>query len=209
VFAVLAKLDIDKGRELDERVESRIQEKKERKEVVKGMKERERTLGTLKVDLRISDGVSKTATVKELQAGARQHMIVVVGPRKACRDALVGANLLKMDFAMSNVLVVPYETDSDPTDVLTKPSGGFGSDDDNRPMYEKQPYIARPSTEDAEAWAEFVQGELKDATDQSGPDVLKEGIAVVVSSNGKVLRRGVGKVPWRQMVDELEASLKA
>ena len=30
---------------------------------------------------------------------------------------------------------------------------------------------------------------------------------MVISNDGKVLRRGLGKVPWRQMVDELEEAV--
>lgn len=210
VFAFLFKVDVDQQKELDVRVEERMREKKEKRGVAKAMRDRERTLGTLKLDVRVSaDGATREAAVKELQAGARQHMIVVAGPRKACRDALVGANLLKMDFAMSNVLVVPYETDADPSDALVKPSGGFGTgDDSSRPAYETQPYVARPSASDADAWAEYVKAELADAVDQNGPQVREEGIAIVVASTGKVLRRGVGKVPWRQMVEELDKSVK-
>ena len=45
------------------------------------------------------------------------------------------------------------------------------------------------------------------AAEQAGEKVPDEGIALVVSNDGKVLRRGVGKVPWRQMVDELEEAV--
>jgi hypothetical protein len=96
--------------------------------------------------------------------------------------------------------VVPYETDADPYDALYRPAG-FG----DRPMYEKQPYVARP-VGDADAWREYVDAEMKDAVQQNGPQAKDEGIAIVVRNNGKVLRRGVGKVPWRQMVEELEAA---
>ena len=34
-----------------------------------------------------------------------------------------------------------------------------------------------------------------------------EGIALVIANDCKVIRRGVGKVPWRQMVDELEEAV--
>jgi hypothetical protein len=110
---------------------------------------------------------------------------------------LLGANLLKMDFAMSNVIVVPYDTGADSAEVQTRPSGGFG----DRPMYETQPYIAKASGED---WADYIKGEIADAVKQSGDNAKEEGIAIVVASNGKVLRRGVGTVPWRQMVEQLE-----
>lgn len=197
-FGLLAKFDIDKQNELQGKVDEKIEKKKEMKEVKKAMKEREAVLRSLPVEITVgADGASRPATVGELQTGAKQHMIVVAGPRKACTDALIGANLLKMDFAMSNVLVVPYETDSDTVDKQSRPSGGFGE----KPMYENQAYIARPASDD---WADYIKAEMNDAVKQSGEKARKEGIALVVASNGKVIRRGVGKVPWRQMVQQLE-----
>lgn len=201
LFVFLFKWDIDKQAELSERVEERMEKKKEFKKLEKGIRERERQLGTLRLDVQVSaDGTTKDASVKELQAGARQHMIIVVGPKKACRDALVGANLLKMDFAMSNILVVPYEIGTDAAEQRSRPDGtGFA-----RPMYETQPYVARPS---GEGWEEYANAELEDAVKQNGEKAREEGIAIVVASNGKVIRRGVGKVPWRQMVEQLDQSI--
>jgi hypothetical protein len=201
LFAFLAKLDFDKSAELDVKVDEKIQKKKERKKRVEQIQERERLLGALELEIRVSAaGDTRQAPVQELQSGARQHVILVAGPKKACRDALVGANLLKMDSALSNVLVVPYETDVDPGDALSRPAG-FG----DRPLYETQPYVARPAG-DAIAWREYVDAEMKDAVQQNGPQAREEGIAIVIRNDGKVLRRGVGKVPWRQMVEELESS---
>lgn len=202
VFAFLAKLDFDKSAELDVKVDEKIQKKKEQKKRAEQIQQRERLLGALELEIRVSAaGDTRTAQVRELQSSARQHVILVAGPKKACRDALVGANLLKMDFAMSNVLVVPYETDVDPAEALGSKPAGFGE----RPMYERQPYVARPAG-DPDAWREYVDAELRDAVAQNGPQAKEEGIAIVIRNNGKVLRRGVGKVPWRQMVEELEAS---
>lgn len=196
LFAFLAKYDLDKQVELQTKVDEKIEQKKEIKKIAKGMKERENVLRSLPLEITVStDGATREATVGELQAGAKQHMIIVAGPRKACKDALIGANLLKMDFALNNVLVVPYETDS--KDLQSRPSGGFGE----LPIYERQPYIARPS---GEAWDDYVRTELSDATKQSGENAREEGIAIVVANNGNVIRRGVGTVPWRQMVEQLE-----
>jgi len=204
LFAFLFKWDLDKQGELNEKVVERIEKKKEFKKLEQGIRERERKLGTLQLEVRVSaDGATKTASVKELQAGARQHMIIVVGPKKAIRDALVGANILKMDFAMSNILVVPYETGVDAAEQRSRPEGtGFGTAD--RPMYETQAYVSRPT---GEGWDEYVEAELADAVAQNGEKVREEGIAIVVASNGKVIRRGVGKVPWRQMVEQLDTAI--
>jgi hypothetical protein len=197
IFAALAKWDLDKQGELGKTVQEKVEKKREQTKLVQKMKEREMELATLSLEIQVSaDGTTKEAAVRDLQAGARQHMIIVIGPRKACRNALIGANLLKMDFAMSNVLVVPYETDK--AEVLAaKPSGGgFGE----QPMYETQPYVARPV---GDGWHDYAKAELADAVAQSGPNVKEEGIAIVVANTGKVIRRGVGKVPWRQMVEQL------
>ena len=58
-----------------------------------------------------------------------------------------------------------------------------------------------------ENWEEFINAEIDAAVTQVGDNVREEGIALVVTNNGKVLRRGIGKVPWRQMVDELEEAV--
>ena len=42
---------------------------------------------------------------------------------------------------------------------------------------------------------------------QSGEKAKEEGIAIVVANNGKIIRRGIGTVPWRQMVEQLEETV--
>ena len=197
-FAFLAKWDFDRQKELTENVEQKIERKKEQKKVIQNMREREKRLGDLNLEIQVSaDGETRKAPVSNIQAGANQHVIIVAGPRKACKDALIGANLLKMDFAMSNVLVVPFETGVGAAELQSRPSGGFG----DGPSYENQPYVARVV---GDGWDEYIQEEIDDAIKQSGESVKEEGIVIVVANNGKVIRRGVGKVPWRQMVDRLE-----
>lgn len=210
VFGLLAKFDLAKQAELEEGIKEKIEKKKEQQTAVKGIREREKMLETLSLNLQLTgDGQAVEANVKELQRAAKQHMILVAGPKRACKDALIGANLLKMDFAMSNVLVVPYETNVDPIELQTKPSGtGFGNDGSSsgRASYENQPYVARPV---GDGWDEYMAGEIADAVAQNGIKAKNEGIAIVIANNGKVLRRGVGRVPWRQMVEELNASMEA
>ncbi|GKY95246.1 hypothetical protein MPSEU_000487200 [Mayamaea pseudoterrestris] len=89
-------------------------------------------------------------------------------------------------------------------DMQTRPSGGFGE----RPVYETQAYIARPAG-DLGDWKDFTSAELNDAVMQSGDKIMEEGIVIVVANTGKIIRRGVGKIPWRQIVDELEEAVRA
>lgn len=197
-FAFLGKFDLDKQKELSEKVDEKMERKKEQKKVTKAMQEREKTLSNLLMEIQVSaDGQTRQAPVAGIQAGAKQHIIIVAGPKKACKDALIGANLLKMDFAMSNVLVVPYEMDAGAVEKQTRPTGGFG----DRPVYESQPYVGRVA---GEGWEEYINAEMEDAVKQNGEKTRKEGIAIVIANNGKIIRRGVGTVPWRQMVEQLE-----
>lgn len=203
LFGIFAKIDLDQGAELSEAVGEKVRRKKEMKGVAKVMREREGRLKELSVDVRVAeDGGTRTAPLGVMQEKAKQHVILVAGPGRAIRDALRGAQLNKVNFAMTNILVVPYETGVDYSERAAKPDGGgFG---DARPSYETQPYVAEPV---GEGWEEFVEAEMATAAEQAGESVRDDGVALVIANDGRVLRRGVGKVPWRQMVDELEEAV--
>ena len=201
LFAVLAKFDLSKGEELNAAVEAKVERKKAMKKITSAMKEREQQLADLNINVRVTEeGDTKTATMGTMQSMAKQHIIMVAGPGRAIRDALRGAQLNKVNFAMTNILVVPYETGLDEAARASKPSGGFG----DRPTYETQAYVAEAV---GEGWESFIEAEMETAAEQAGEKVREEGIALVIANDGKVLRRGVGRVPWRQMVDELEESV--
>lgn len=207
-FAIFAKLDFDKGNELNEKVEEKLLKTKENKVIRKGMKEREQMLGKLELDIRTSEDVNvplQRAPVEAVQTGGKQHMILVVGPRKVIRDALLGANILKMEFAMRDVLIVPYETNKNKDEEKMKPDGTKGFGAGSRPTWETQPYVGQVA---GEGWEAYIEAELNDAIKQNGDKVKEEGIAIVVANTGEIIRRGVGQVPWRNMVDELENAVK-
>ena len=52
-----------------------------------------------------------------------------------------------------------------------------------------------------------MDAEISTAVEQAGETVKEQGIALVIANDGRVLKRGLGKVPWRQMVDELEEAV--
>jgi len=202
-FGLLAKYDLEQQSELQGKVDAKIERKKEMKKIGKTMKERESILKDLELEITLGEDRTRIVKVSDLQAGAKQHMIIIAGPKQACRDALVGANILKMDFALSNVLVVPYDTGTKNQHTnQEEPKKGFS----NRPSYETQPYIAKASGKD---WNDYIAREIKDAVSQNGDSVKKDGVAIVVASNGNIIRRGVGTVPWRQMVEELQETTKS
>lgn len=198
LFAFIAKVDLDKGSQLEEQVGTNLEKKAERKQIYKAMKQREQDLANLNLAIRVSaDGTTTTqASVKAIQEGAKQNLVIVVGPRAAIREALVGASLLKMNnFAMTNVLVIPYEL-GDTTTALRPSGGGFGE----KAIWENRPYVAEAV---GDGWDDYVAGEMADAEKQCGSDVKEKGIAIIVSYNGQVVRRGVGRIPWRQTLEQL------
>ncbi len=204
-FGILAKFDLDKDAELSAKVEEKVRRTKERKQMAGAMRERENTLKNLNLNVRVSEnGDTKMATVGVMQEKAKQHIILVAGPSKAIKDALRGAQLNKVNFAMTNILVVPYETGIDAAERAIRPIGsGFGND--VRPSYETQPYVAEPI---GDGWDTFINDEMATAMKQAGGERVREdGIALVIANDGKVIRRGVGKVPWRQMVYDLEEAV--
>ena len=204
-FGVLAKFDLDGAARLDAEVEEKVRRKGELKKLARDMREREAKMRDLNVSVRVSmDGETRVAPLSVVQENARQHVILVVGPGRAIRDALRGAQLNKANFAMTNILVVPYETGVDVVDRMTRPDGKGGFGADTRPSYETQPYVAEPV---GDGWEDFANAEMNAAVEQAGEGVRDEGIALVDANDGRVLRRGVGKVPWRQMVDELEEAV--
>jgi hypothetical protein len=99
LFGVLAKFDLDKGEELRQIVDEKVENKKKQKKIVKGMREREERLAKLELDVRVTDdGETKRASVGVMQEKAKQHIILVAGPGRVVRDALRGAQLNKVSF---------------------------------------------------------------------------------------------------------------
>lgn len=209
VFFLLARWDLQKADELNERVQTKLNQKKNNQIIRAKMKQREEQLSLLNLEIQVGQDQYQTATVEAVQTGGKQHVIIVAGNRKAVRDALLGANLLKMEFAIRDVLIVPYEIGANAADKLIKPDGssGFASNasKSQKPTWETQTYVAQPV---GNGWDEYIKAEVDDAIAQNGEKIKEEGIAIVVANTGQIIRRGVGKVPWRNMVEELEKTVK-
>lgn len=201
-LGVFFKLDFDKGAELNQDVERKLKKKKADKKIAQAMKARENTLSRLFLKIRVSEDGKETkeAPVSAVQSGAKQHMIIVAGGRKAIREALLSANLMQMDFALRDVLIVPFDIGAE-AEKQSRPSGGFGE----RPTWESANYVAECV---GDGWEDYVKAEMSDAIKQNGEQVKEDGIAIVVKNTGTVIRRGVGRVPWREIVDELEGKEK-
>jgi hypothetical protein len=57
-------------------------------------------------------------------------------------------------------------------------------------------------------WVDYVRQEISQAEQQGNKQASKDGIIIAVKKSGKVIRRGVGLPPWKQIVDELDLSMK-
>jgi hypothetical protein len=104
LFGVLAKIDLDKGEELRQKVDEKVENKKKQKKIVKSMREREERLSQLELDVRVTeDGETRRASVGVMQEKAKQHVILVAGPGRVVRDALRGAQLNKVSFILVGI----------------------------------------------------------------------------------------------------------
>jgi hypothetical protein len=54
----------------------------------------------------------------------------------------------------------------------------------------------------------YLEREITKAELQGNKQVVKEGLVIALKRNGKVLRRGIGLPPWKQLIDELEGVIK-
>ena len=46
--------------------------------------------------------------------------------------------------------------------------------------------------------------EIELARLQGAPNILKEGLVIAMTKNGKVVRRGIGIPPWKPLLDKLK-----
>uniref|UniRef100_A0A6S8B4J3 Uncharacterized protein n=1 Tax=Aureoumbra lagunensis TaxID=44058 RepID=A0A6S8B4J3_9STRA len=152
-----------------------------------------RTSSLLK--LRVSVGLEdnrREATLDTLRSVARQSFIVIAGPRAAIDDALKDALIQQKLFAKSECVVVPVASEKDP--VLVP----------NKPVY-RSGFVALPSPDDAMAWTDFVAAEIATAKQQGcDENALSNGIVIAVRRDGTIARRGVGRPPWKSLLNEIE-----
>eukprot|EP00752_Nemacystus_decipiens_P006098 g5503.t1 len=146
---------------------------------------------------------AKEAPVGVLMDEAKQSFCVIAGGKEYIRDSILAAMLAKNQiFPSLNMLVVPVEMD-----VASSGNGskglakGFGS---SSLSYEEQGYVAAPVNEDG--WRALMKEEF-DAAERQGVVARssgKDGIVLLVSKKGKVLRRGVGVPMWNMIRDDVD-----
>ena len=72
------------------------------KKIGKTMKERESILKDLELEITLGEDRTRIVKVSDLQAGAKQHMIIIAGPKQACRD---GKYFLFFPFIFTSIIL--------------------------------------------------------------------------------------------------------
>ncbi|KAG5189527.1 hypothetical protein JKP88DRAFT_353030 [Tribonema minus] len=179
-------------------------------EVTKSRVER---LRELQIRLTVSESETKNVPLgvlmQEAQHGlvlwhleAKQDVVLVAGGKEMLRDAMLRATVNREIFTANNLLIVPVQVadPSDPTAAVT--DKGFGA----KPAYFKQGFVGEPAEEDE--WRALVAEEIRDADRQGNSKAAKQGVVLVVSRDGKVLRRGLGMPKWDMIRQDLYPNAK-
>ena len=123
-------------------------------------------------------------------------------------EALLRAKVMGARFSKQQVLVVPFDRDD--------PGGGAGSGGGGGRGFARadaQAYVAQPSDDAAgggslSAWRAYADAEVASAAAQAGlseDELWDQGVVVVASKDGRIVRRGLGMPAWDLIARELNA----
>jgi len=156
---------------------------------------------------------TRRATVREIQEGAKQHVVIVAGTTSVLKEALLRAMILGDRFSKQSILIVPVtlggEGGGGSGSELGGGGGGSGTRGFGRSAWDGKPYVAKAvdSTDDAGSspWADYVDSELSAAAaqiDSSAEELASQGIVIVLNREGKIVRRGLGAPEWELVINE-------
>ncbi|KAJ1438321.1 hypothetical protein B484DRAFT_444687 [Ochromonadaceae sp. CCMP2298] len=164
--------------------------------------QRERQLGMLPVRIQTSErdeNVTRIVSLADLQAKGGQHVVLVAGEVGFVRDAMITARLEGVDlFVSRETVVVPFVYND--RQLEEGKDKGFAKSQDKDALM-TSPYIARP--QQLEVWQSVLQNEVDLAEQQGAQGVWQQGLVVSLAKTGKVVRRGLGAPPWKEVVQEL------
>eukprot|EP01038_Epipyxis_sp_PR26KG_P005048 gene5048-7045_t len=147
-----------------------------------------------------NENVTKIVSVGELQNKAKQNLVIVAGESDFVNECIVSARLEGYDFFNSrNTLVVPFiynEDEEIPEELDQKKSKGFGA---KEPM--SFTFIGKPKQPNV--WYEYLRSEVSTAKEQGNKDIVKKGFVLLVNSKGKIIKRGLGLPPWKEILKDL------
>lgn len=198
-MGTLWKLDSDSQQEERERISTLFDKRNQVKKTKipsSVLKASEKQFGNLEVEVVVGEDAKRTVPIKDLQANANQHVVVLAGNDEMISDALLSAELMGTSFARADILVVPVEQAAD-ANAATK---GFGKQKD--PLG----FVAKPAADALPAWKAFLDNEIANAEKQADdPKTIREqGIVLVLRNDGKVVRRGLGLPDWSMIKADLQ-----
>eukprot|EP00931_Biecheleriopsis_adriatica_P009851 TRINITY_DN110943_c0_g1_i1.p1 TRINITY_DN110943_c0_g1~~TRINITY_DN110943_c0_g1_i1.p1 ORF type:complete len:294 (+),score=60.65 TRINITY_DN110943_c0_g1_i1:46-927(+) len=147
----------------------------------------------------------RAAPIRVLQSQAKQSLALFVVPQgreSLITDVLLSMRLEAKDLSERNLLVVLAIVDVEGKSVVEFPTQIRNS------KLMRQPSIALPfgaSEQESAAWGELLAAEFQEADEQGFGDKAREtGLALVVTRDGEVARRGVGRPNWKVVFQDTD-----
>ena len=161
--------------------------------------QREKEIGLLPVEIIFSDSnenVTRIYKFSDLQSQGGQSVVIVAGNKAYVRDCILSARLEGTTlFNDNDIYVVPVVMDGEQLEA-DGPSKGFGGKEG---MLEA-PYIGKPAQ--VNVWQRYLDKEFSTAEEQGAKEVYKQGLALILNKEGKVVRRGLGMPKWSNILTE-------
>jgi hypothetical protein len=130
-------------------------------------------------------------------------VIIIAGPSSFVKDSIVDAQTVGQEiFIDNNVYVVPMVLNGlQLSEQETAASKGFSVKETILSVV-SMPFVGLPTQ--LSVWERFIGSEIKSAELQGSKNVAKQGLVFAVDKTGKIIRRGLGSPPWKQLVEELK-----
>ena len=167
--------------------------------------EREEFLSRLPVEIIFSESnenVTRVVPLGDLQAKGQQNAIIVAGSQAFVKDAVLSARVEGSNlFTAKETYVIPVVYGEEQFEA--EQGKGFGAKD----SLTNVPYFGKPTQ--LNVWQAYLKQEIELAEKQGSKDVVKQGIVIAVNQKGRVIRRGIGLPPWKEICEEFSKKIKA
>mmetsp|Transcript_60587 Transcript_60587/g.113161 ORF Transcript_60587/g.113161 Transcript_60587/m.113161 type:complete len:280 (-) Transcript_60587:59-898(-) len=141
--------------------------------------------------------IRRAAPISILQEKAKQSIVffaVTKEKEQLITDVLLSMRIEAKDISERNLLLVPAIVDISSKMLLEYPPNIR----DAKLMRQKSVALPVSSDGQASAWGELLAAEFQEADEQDiGDQVRQSGLALVVKSDGSIVRRGVGRPQWK------------
>ena len=139
-------------------------------------------------------------TVEEIQRKTGRPLVVFAGSKGIVRDVLTETRVIGNVLKAADLALVPVTLGERRN--RTDKRKGFGAPTDTTSRFESFSFVAIPPPGD-DQWQDFMETELATAERQGNEAPRRDGLVLVVNAEGEVVRRGVGKPPWKQLIETL------